>query len=93
MQSLSRIAVVIIQIQPGGEFEETVCLIMLAELTGENGVNGRGQRGFMNTARLIIFIIGQLGFPAELAVIQEHKHQHIRLLNHVVTVQPVIGPV
>ncbi|MNC52260.1 hypothetical protein D3C75_1015970 [compost metagenome] len=47
----------------------------------------------MNTARLIIFVIGTLGFLGELSAIKEHEHQYVRLLNHVIAVQAVIRPI
>ncbi|MNV30774.1 hypothetical protein D3C71_1220550 [compost metagenome] len=47
----------------------------------------------MYASRFVILIIGLLFFQRELLIIQEHEHENIRLFDHIVAIQTVIGPV
>ncbi len=57
MDAFRRVAVVVIQVDARGKAEEVEGLLMTAQLGGKNRMDGRRKGRFVNTARLVIFII------------------------------------
>ena len=47
----------------------------------------------MDAARLIIFIVALQLLLRKAAVKEQHQHQNIRLLDHIIPVDAVVGPV
>ena len=90
MNSFSGITVVVVEINAGGKTEEIKGFLIATQLLGKDRMDRWGKRGFMDATRLIIEVIDKFFSLRKRLVVQEHEHQHVRLFDHVITIDAIV---
>ena len=75
VEPLPGVAVVVVQVQPCGEAEQVHRLLHAAQLRRQDGVDGRGQGGFVDSLGLVIAVVHLLHRPGEGGVVEIQHHK------------------